>query len=121
MNSIQVTFSSYTEQQIQEVLDYYNQNKPENSMELEKLNRAEGGFCIKLTPDQMERVRDFIFYDQYNPNFAIKQLRWTRKFLVPLSGYAEFDDAETALLLDAMKHVFGEEYVKMGLFKIGNW
>jgi hypothetical protein len=81
---------------IQQIIDYYNANKPIDEFPIEKLNRAEGGFKINLSNRQ-----------ELNPNDRCRQLRWNRGKLV--SGpYIGFTVQQETLLYKAFAHVMGE-------------
>jgi len=45
--TIKVTFDSYSKDEFNKVLDYYNSNKSKNDQPLQKLDRCEGGFMIE--------------------------------------------------------------------------
>jgi hypothetical protein len=86
---------------IQRILDYYNQYKPGHSERLELLDRYEGGFQISI-PEMKDVICD--------NNKKIKQLRWHKGFLV--SGYyIGFDDDEEELLYTSFVHVLGQNNV----------
>jgi hypothetical protein len=103
---ISVKFDTISSLQYSQVIEYYNQNKPNNWNPLEKLDRAEGGFQIKL---------DKVPYNT-DVNYTIKQVRWNNKYLT--SGlYIYFSDTETKLLYDSLCHVFGSENVVLHIKK----
>lgn len=85
----------------QPIIDYYNQNKPKDSQNLEKLDRQEGGFKIK-----------FDNYDNLDcdENDKIYQLRWSKGKLVS-NGYYNFRLEQLKLLYKSLKTCLGEENV----------
>jgi hypothetical protein len=99
--TIKVTFDSFSKDKFNEVLDYYNSNKSQNDKPLEKLDRCEGGFMI-------EKEYSSSFSDA---NDSIKQLRWSRKCLVPYKNYSSFSIDEEQLLYRSLVEVFGEKEV----------
>jgi hypothetical protein len=98
---IKVLFDQITIKQYNDVIEYYNKNKTSDLSDLEKLDRAEGGFQIRLLFDN---------YRYKDPNDTIKQLRWKNKILDPLF-YIGFTDIETKLLYDALCYVFGDNQI----------
>jgi hypothetical protein len=99
--TIKVLFESYTKDEYDKVLNYYNSNKSEGEQPLEKLDRCEGGFMIK-------KENSSSFCDE---NDKIKQLRWSRKFLVPYKNYSSFSNDEETLLFQSLIHVFGKDNI----------
>tara|TARA_B100000927_G_C16436742_1_gene457965 strand:+ start:300 stop:698 length:399 start_codon:yes stop_codon:yes gene_type:complete len=87
----------------QPILDYYNTNRPEGTQMLEKLNRCEGGFQIKL--DNYDEIEDS------DINNKIRQLRWCRRKLVS-DMYIGFTDKQLDLLYKAIESSFGKENVE---------
>lgn len=101
---ISVKFETINSLQCSQVLEYYNNNRPEDFNPLEKLDRAEGGFQIKL---------DNVPYNT-DVNYTVKQLRWKNKYLT--SGlYIDFSDEELKLLYKSLCNVFGNENVVLHL------
>ena len=98
---IKVLVDSISHENIQKVLDYYNQNKSVDDEPLERLDRYEGGFQICL-PDMKDVICD--------SNNKIKQLRWHRGYLVS-SFYIGFNDNEVDLLYKSLGHVLGQDTV----------
>jgi hypothetical protein len=93
---IKVLVNSIDSDMIQQIIDYYNSNKPIDEFPIERLNRAEGGFKIVFStrPD-------------LDPNDNCRQLRWNRGKLV--SGiYIGFTPKQETLLYNAFAHVMGE-------------
>ena len=84
------------------VLDYYNTHKKESEPKLERLDRVEGGFQIQIPEKQNERC---------DSNEKIRQLRWNQQWLVPKYGYPYFKEEQEILLVEALKHVLGDEIV----------
>ena len=98
---IKVFFDIITNDQYDEVLNYYNSNKLENDQLLERLDRCEGGFMIK-------KDNNSAFHDE---NDSIKQLRWSTKYLVPYKNYSSFSEAEEELLYKSLFTVFEEKVI----------
>ena len=101
--TIKVKVSTMELDQIVAILEHYNSNKPPSYPPLEKLNRYESGFQIKI------REKEF---DHCDANEKIKQLRWYKKQLIPYRGYPSFNGDEETLLLNALKYVLSEENVE---------
>lgn len=98
---IRVTFSTFD---YEPVCSYYNLNKPKNWNPIEKLNRIEGGFCIKRNiENQTGKLRD--------ENEKIKQLRWSNKKLIVPTGWYGFTKEEEKLLYDSLCFIYGSETV----------
>jgi hypothetical protein len=100
--TIKVLFESYTEDEYDKVLNYYNSNKSENDQPLEKLDRCEGGFMIK---------KEYSSSSKNDENDSIKQLRWNAKYLVPYKNYSSFSEAEEELLYKSLFEVFREKVI----------
>lgn len=84
------------------VINYYNQHKSKDFKNLEKLDRAEGGFKIK--------------FDNYNEldcdeNNKIHQLRWSSGRLIS-NGYYGFTTEQLDLLYDSLVSCLGQENVQ---------
>jgi hypothetical protein len=45
----------------------------------------------------------------YDPNSKIKQLRWKKGVLLTAPGFNSFNSNESTLLLNALKHVYGND------------
>ena len=97
------------------IIRYYNENKPEDAMELRKLDRSEGGFELSLNMEQLASQREWSSrFNRFglDHNETIKQLRWSRGRLE--SGcYIGFNKEETALLFRALQHSLGAQNVVM--------
>jgi hypothetical protein len=98
---IQVLVETINENDLTQILNYYNLNKLPNEQPLELLDRYEGGFKINI-----DNIMDKFCDD----NKRIKQLRWNRGFLVS-HYYIPFTKSEEKLLFDALAHVLGNEIV----------
>lgn len=96
---IRVTATSIDAETLRRILQYYNENKPEDEEHLERLNRAEGGFQIQIA-SKNHLVRD--------DNLKIRQLRWSRGELVSC-GYIGFTAKQEAMLYEALVHGLGGE------------
>lgn len=99
--AIKVLVDTISNANIQNILNYYNQNKPIDSEPLQMLDRYEGGFQISLT-----NMKDINCDD----NKKIKQLRWHNGCLVS-SYYIGFDMDEEELLYKSLVNVLGQENV----------
>ena len=97
--SISVKFSSYSSEEVERVIDYYNQIKPSHTNVIEELDRCEGGF--KITEIETAAA---------DPNQQIKQLRWNKRKLDPMNNRG-FTQEETLRLYQSLVHVFGESLV----------
>jgi len=87
------------------VLKYYNEHKDDSSNPIYKLDRFEGGFGIDIKnykPDSRNPM-------SYDPNSKIKQLRWKKGVLLTAPGFNSFNSNESTLLLNALKHVYGND------------
>ena len=97
--SISVKFSSYSSEEVERVIYYYNQIKPSHNKVIEELDRCEGGF--KIAEEK---------YTAADHNQQIKQLRWNKRKLDPMN-YRGFTQEETLRLYQSLVHVFGESLV----------
>tara|TARA_B110000305_G_scaffold106669_2_gene119973 strand:+ start:7208 stop:7510 length:303 start_codon:yes stop_codon:yes gene_type:complete len=86
-----------------EVINYYNLNKPNDWLPISKLNRIEGGFQIKLSDYSLAKG---------DVNNQIRQLRWDKKMLKPGFYNGLFLD-EVELLYNSLVHVHGKESVEI--------
>ena len=82
------------------ILDYYNNNRGEDTEELQELNRLEGGFMIKIPENK----------DEPDANDRIRQLRWSNLRLVS-DIYIGFNDEQLNLLYEALVNYLGENNV----------
>ena len=98
---IKVLVDTICDEDMQRILDYYNQYKHGHSERLEQLDRYEGGFKINI-----HEMKDVIC----DNNKKIKQLRWHRGYLIS-SHYIGFDNDEEELLYTALFHVLGQDIV----------
>ena len=96
MKTITVKFGSISQEEYQQVVEFYNTTKPSQYMSLEELDRCEGGFKIAMNDSEA--------------NDKIKQLRWNKRKLDPMN-FIGFNEAETILLYRSLVHVFGESAV----------
>lgn len=87
------------------VLNYYNEHKDDSSNPLYKLDRFEGGFGIDIKNYKPD-LRNPMCSDA---NANIKQLRWDKGVLFTAPGYNRFNAEESTLLLNALKHVYGND------------
>ena len=90
------------------VLDYFNKHKLDDTEPIEKLQRFEGGFSIKLK--NVDKNLDI--------NKRIKQLRWHKKKLVNqlFEGcncycHMGFNIDELNLLYESLVYIYGEDKV----------
>jgi hypothetical protein len=70
---IKVFVDSIDVNTFQKILNHYNTHKSSDEEPLERLDRCEGGFKIKITSK-----KDLICDD----NEKIRQLRWNKKYLL---------------------------------------
>ena len=96
--TIKVDVDTISHEDIQKVIEYYNQNKPVDEQPISWLDRYEGGFQISL-PHMTEVMCD--------DNKKIKQLRWHKQCLVA-GFYIGFTDSEEQLLYKSLVHVLGD-------------
>lgn len=89
----------------QAVCEWYNANKEKHWNPLERLNRAEGGFQIKLNDPVCCCI------PESNPNNYIKQLRWSNRRLIIPTGMYGFNSMELELLFKAMINIYGEDNI----------
>jgi hypothetical protein len=99
--TIKVNVDTISDEDIQAIIDYYNQNKPVGEEPINRLNRYEGGFQIRI-PDMKDVMCD--------ANKKIKQLRWHKQCLVA-GFYLGFTDEEEDLLYKSLVHVLGKDNV----------
>lgn len=99
--TIKVNVDTISHEDIQQVVDYYNQNKSVDEEPISRLHRYEGGFQISL-PHMKDVMCD--------ANNKIKQLRWHKQSLVA-GFYMGFSDSEEELLYKSLVHVLGESLV----------
>jgi hypothetical protein len=100
---IKVLIDTINSDDIQKILDYYNQNKSLDDEPLQRLDRFEGGFQICL-PEMKDVMCD--------SNKKIKQLRWHNGYLVSFY-YIGFNDNEQDLLYRSLIQALGEENVML--------
>jgi len=94
--SIRVTVDNISTENYNKIIDFYNRNKLEKDSRLERLDRCEGGFLLKIPEKQKEKC---------DVNEKIKQLRWDRKKLVEFKNYKTFNEQELMLLFMSMQSV----------------
>ena len=99
---IQVSVDLIHADQMKQIIMYYNQIKPHDSRPLERLNRCEGGFQIRISDEA----------DDQTPSNT-KQMRWSRKCLVPHYSCVGFNHQETMMLFEAMSAILGEKVVEL--------
>jgi hypothetical protein len=92
---IRVFVDSISFENLKEILKIYNENKCSDEESLELLDRAEGGFKIKI-PSKSNDVDE---------NNKIRQVRWNQKCLITKSPYIGFTEYQETLLYEAMVHV----------------
>lgn len=98
--TITVTFKTF---KYEPIIKYYNQNKPPDWNPIEKLNRLEGGFQIKMEDFDHNRSLDI--------NQRIKQVRWHKQQLITPIAMFGFTVEEEYLLYQSFLHVHGENEV----------
>ena len=102
--SICVTVDIITKEMYISIIEFYNTTKPVNEAPLEILDRCEGGFQIQILDNHKDSN-----IDNYDKNTKIKQLRWSKKCLVPFKNYKSFSKDETFLLFRSMHRVLGDK------------
>lgn len=95
--TIKVFIDSIDQSDLEKIIGYYNNNISPDQPKLEILDRAEGGFQIKINEKEHE----------HDSNKKIKQLRWQKKHLLPYKNYIGFDKSEEIMLFNAMYSVLG--------------
>jgi hypothetical protein len=90
------------------IIEYYNANKPADWMPIAKAGVAEGGFEIKLNPDELARKMNW--YSDYNDR--VRQLRWSDGKLLS-NCYVGFTDEQTALLFQALQQSLGDQVIML--------
>jgi hypothetical protein len=94
---LKVLVDSINKETFQNILDFYNSNKPEDEEPLERLDRTEGGFQIKLKGMQDKMIDE---------NEKIRQVRWSNGRLV--SGfYLGFTEKQYMLLYESLVYGLG--------------
>ena len=98
---IAVEFEKINNDQYDQVIKYYNENKADDWNPINKLDRAEGGFQIELKENEIvnKNIKD--------PNYLIKQLRWSNKKLT--TNFIPFNEQETKILWYALQNVFHDK------------
>jgi hypothetical protein len=99
---IRVLLDTIEYEDIEKIIALYNLKKDYNDEPLERLDRCEGGFKIRLKD-----------YDNLSgdDNAKIKQLRWQYRYLKPFVGHRGFELKEEIILYESMKLVLGDEKV----------
>jgi hypothetical protein len=97
------------------ICDYYNANKPADWAPLSKLQRAEGGFEINLTSEELTCSTAWAYRmgSLMDDNDRIRQLRWVGKGFLESDGHIGFNTAQTELLFKALQHSLGQDQVIM--------
>jgi hypothetical protein len=93
--TIQVLVSNIDNETFQKILDYYNSNKSGDEETLERLDRAEGGFQIKLPENEIVKRGE---------NYRIRQLRWSKGNLIVAPYTIGFTEKQEILLFDALNY-----------------
>lgn len=92
---IQVFVNTIDNESFQKILDYYNSNKCSDEDSLERLDRAEGGFQIKLPENEIVKRGE---------NNKIRQLRWNKGNLIVAPYTIGFTEKQQLLLFDALNY-----------------
>ena len=100
--TITVSVDKIKHEDILKILEYYNTYKEDNEELLEILNRAEGGFKIKITSKINEDCDE---------NDKIYQLRWHKKSLITKLYTIGFKEKQEFLLFQYLFNVLGENNV----------
>jgi hypothetical protein len=87
------------------ICNFYNANKPEGSMPISPLQRAEGGFQISFSPEEKKDHLGWLKSRSslYDDNDTIRQLRWSDGKLLS-QGYIGFTEEQTQMLFTALKN-----------------
>jgi len=104
---IKVSLDNILNSDLDNIINYYNNNKLPNDEKLEILDRYEGGFKINI---------DYMKNELCDDNKKIKQLRWNNKYLIS-KNYIGFTETEEKLLFEAMAHILGINNV---LYEVNN-
>ena len=83
------------------ICEYYNKNKSEDWNPLERLDRIEGGFQIKLNNCS----------DKMDCNLNYKQLRWSKGALCTYSSIQSFNKEELDLLYESFCNSLGKDKI----------
>jgi hypothetical protein len=90
---IKVNVTSMDKSTLEKIISHYNSNKLPEEDSLEELDRCEGGFQIKISSMKS---------DVCDANEKIKQLRWSKGYLVSYGGYPTFTEKEEMRLYEAL-------------------
>jgi len=99
---IRVLIDRFTREQMEATLAHYNKNKDLDEGDLEELDRAEGGFKIKIPEDQWKKDPRL----GTDANDKIRQVRWHEGLLLS-RGYKSFTGKQYMLLFEALVVGFG--------------
>ena len=99
---IKVAKHKITQNEIKDIIEFYNANKPQSETTLQYFSCKEGGF--RLVPIGSR--------DTYRTTNLHKQLRWYRNVLVSYYNYPGFSEEEEQLLFQAMSITLGPQNVK---------
>jgi hypothetical protein len=98
--TIQVLVDIIDDETYQNICKFYNDNKDENELPLQILDRFEGGFKIDIPEKDWKKSPLGNFTDE---NDKIRQLRWRNRMLVS-GGYKSFTGKQGMLLYEALIH-----------------
>ena len=98
---IKLLVDSIDNEKMQQILDYYNENKSTEEEPLERLDSCEGGFQIKLS---------YMKHQMGDIDKKIKQVRCHNGYLTS-KGYISFRYKEKMLLYDSLVYVLGSNNV----------
>lgn len=91
--------NTITKEEIEKVLEYYNNNKDADENPLQRLDRVEGGFQIDIPKEKW--VKNYYCGGFTDANNKIRQLRWNKGQLSSM-GYIGFTSKQYTLLCDAL-------------------
>jgi len=97
--TIKVTLNVINKEDIEKILQYYNELKTNNDEYLDIIICKEGGF--QLLPNNQNKLI----------KYKSKQLRWNNKYLVSYCNYNQFNKEEELLLFNVLRLVLGKENV----------
>jgi hypothetical protein len=106
--TIKTVLNTISEQEIENIIDYYNNIKPPKFGLLDIVLCKEGGF--QIINNAITNNNKFIGYF-IKENDKNRQLRWNKKYLVNYCNIPPFHKEEEELLYKSMQFVLGKENV----------
>ena len=102
---IKININSINSCQINDVINFFNLNKP---CKWNKLEKFENGFQIKLNENEILQYNKKIL----DENDKLKKLKWDNNKLCS-TGCINFNEEELLLLYRSLKYVFGNKEVEI--------